>query len=234
MKAESEVFKDLYGSLKWFWQLLMSLSMARALDNVHSTVLEDPTQRSWLAVSLFLLAFLPTFVRHYFGDVRYLGRHYIERPRAKIGPRVDITERRFWIDVSLLFFHGILFVLMARSLHQARLFFILFAALLLMDVVYLRWTREDGSARGETHLRDRLLSSGPAWWTVNNLVHFVIMVPLIAWSFGDSPSVGFLRGFPLPLTLLAVACVTNSVADLAVTHGWYFPNGRTAEPAEDE
>lgn len=241
----NEVLKNLHGSLKWFWQLVMGFAMMQAISMVSITLLENPGENSWVPTALFIVAFVPTFIRFYFGDARYLDMHYIEnrrrRPVEKFFPEVNvrISAMRWWIDVVLLLAHGIIFVLLARLLGtNTLLFFCFYVGLLLINVFYLLWTRRLApSGRPRRRLRDVPRTDGPVWWIVNNTSHSILMTALIIWSYIQPVpleslfwpvSLVQIDGPSLQYFFLLCLCATNSIVDFVITRDWYFPSLDTA------
>jgi hypothetical protein len=237
----NEVLKNIHGSLKWFWQLIMGFAMAQAVGMVSVTLLENPRSHQWVPTILFVVAFVPTFIRFYFGHARHLDIHYIEdrrwRPEERFFPEVRacISPLRWWIDVVRLLTHGIIFVLLARLLgSNTFLFFCFYVGLLVINVAYLPWTHAlTKSRRPRRRLREIPRTDGPVWWIINNTSHAIVMTALISWCYAYPVSLTSLfwplslastNGLTLQYTLLLLLCATNSIVDLYVTHNWYFPS----------
>jgi hypothetical protein len=237
----NEVLKNIHGSLKWFWQLIMGFAMVQAVGMVSVTLLENSKSHQWAPATLFVVAFVPTFIRFYFGHARHLDMHYIEnrrwRPEEKFFPEVGarISPLRWWIDVVRLFTHGIIFVLLARLLGgNTFLFFCFYVGLLVINVVFLPWTHAlTKSGRLKRRLREIPRADGPAWWIINNTSHAIVMTALIGWCYAYPVSLtssfwplslAGTNGLTLQYTLLLLLCATNSIVDLYVTHEWYFPS----------
>ncbi len=126
-----EVLRNIHGSLKWFWQLIMGFALINAISGGYQTVfpLNRSVHRNFTPLVLGSLVFLPLFLRFYFGDVRYLDERYLEHRRWQPLDRyfADLSSKlsrlRFWLDVLLLFMHGLFFMVMALSISSFPRFF---------------------------------------------------------------------------------------------------------------
>ncbi len=117
----NDVLKNLHGSLKWYWQVVMGLAIVKAVDMLYTSTVPKICDESVIAGLCFFLVFLPTFARFYFGDSRALDKHYIEYQKwQSINEKSIILSRVLRIimglDVLLLMLIGICFVFMAPSL----------------------------------------------------------------------------------------------------------------------
>jgi len=188
---------------------------------------------------LFFLVFLPTFIRFFYGDNRYLDQHYLELILlASYGNDGEFENelaamhgRRRFFDILLLIFHGFVFVFMGNALKNPELFILIYAFLMLTNLLWLRanvkWnqTKEtviEGEGikliRKEVYVypdRDR----APRFWIKNNLWHFLILGVLIYLHYNAH---GIDRSLYLALSIFC--CVSNSAFDLWKTWFFYFPN----------
>ncbi len=229
----NEILKNIHGSLKWFWQVIMGLSMVKAVDSLYGYTFESHPAK-YFPLILFLGVFLPTFGRFYFGDSRHLDEHYIEYRRWRpIGIYLQelpkkVSRYRFFMDILLLMVIGIAFVFLAKSLSNVAVFFAVYAALLFFDVIWLFLvTKRDTD---QSNARSQGRNTMPKCWMTNNLIHFAMIIVFLVWecytvkNTGDgSANPQEWLGASLQQWLLVCVCVSNSVFDVAFTKEYYFP-----------
>ncbi len=221
----NEILKNIHGSLKWYWQVVMGLAMVKAIDTLYDSIfVKNTSPQLTFAIPLFILGFLPTFLRLYFGDSRYLDEHYIEyrkwRPVDEffIDTPKKITAIRFTLDITLLMGIGILIVFMAKALSRPKVFFAAYFALLVFDVVWISLTMWANSNLTKDNITYQKRYKAPNIWIINNLIHAIFM--FVLGLFGvrfDKPLDTFV------LILFVVICSSNSFFDILLTNDFYFP-----------
>jgi hypothetical protein len=220
----NEILKNIHGSLKWYWQVVMGLAMVKAIDTLYDSIFVKGTFL-WgnFAIPLFFLGFLPTFLRLYFGDSRYLDEHYIEYRKWRSDDeffedtKVKITAKRFKLDITLLMVIGILIVFMAKSLSRPKIFFAAYFALLVFDVVWISLTNPKPTPTPDKiELQERY--KAPYIWRKNNFIHASIMLASgLLWVRFDKPL------DTLVLILFVGLSISNSLFDILLTNKFYFP-----------
>ena len=134
------LLKNTHESLKWAWQIVMGFSMVVAvhscyvpflvvLDKLGIVSLESyagqtPTvQTSMMSLVLFFVVFMPTFVRFFYGDNRYLDLHYLELTHLAntkgaeeyLSELTQFSGRRRMTDILLLMTHGMIFIFLGNA-----------------------------------------------------------------------------------------------------------------------
>lgn len=245
--------------LLWLWQIVMGVAMASAAFHVFDVVVNllgeynvykatitvrnaHPTMDSWYAILFFLLIFIPTFIRFFFGDIRYFNLVYVELFTAARSDFHDafkrelasFTGKRRLFDITILLIESSTFVFLGNCIADPRLFLSAYCLLLFTNVLWLfvtisgiRQREPQNQPEGETlYSFERLkqLLSGydkpyyaPTVWAINNtIVALLLLVVLLLSSVADlSPHVLLLSGFFL--------CLANSAIDLGCTWFFYFP-----------
>ena len=226
----NEVLKNLHGSLKWYWQVVMGLAMVKAVDTLYGLLFVS-REGEPLVLLLFTFAFLPTFIRFYFGDSRYLDAHYIEhrkwRPVAEylVDTQKKISTVRMLLDITLLMVIGIAFVFMALSLSRPDIFYSTYLALLLFDVLWLVGAqRLDKNQRKTPIVVAEQDKNAPRFWVRNNLIRAIpFMMPCLFWYFSYPPVQIDLLRMSVQQVILIALCITNSYFDIQFVKGYYFP-----------
>jgi hypothetical protein len=234
----NEVLKNIHGSLKWYWQVVMGLSMVKAVDSLYVFLFEG-NRPSIIAIGSFLslfIVFLLVFIRFYFGDSRYLDEHYIEyrkwRPIEEYFKDipVKISKKRTSLDIAMLMIFGILFVFMAKSLSHSKIFFATYFILLVFNIMWLQITIDLNIKQRKTLIVQQERYDAPKIWVKNNFVHALLMLPFLWLKFSAVTSfiipifkVSVQIGEFSTLALLAL-CAMNSVIDFKLTSSYYFPN----------
>ena len=152
MKAQKEanilldsLLENTHSSLKWSWQIVMGFSMLAAAQEgfglilplmqyirVFSPLDSAPAGFSLFdcvfSLCLFVLVFIPAFIRFVYGDNRYLDLHYLELTQlaedrsdeSYLSELQRFSGRRRMIDILLLLTHGVIFICLAKALGQTR------------------------------------------------------------------------------------------------------------------
>jgi hypothetical protein len=224
----NEVLRNLHGSLKWYWQVVMGLAMVKAVDTLYSILFDEIGTEKMVATLIFSCAFLPTFIRFFFGDSRYLDEHYIElrkwRPIDEYLAETPkkISKGRIVLDIGSLLIIGLLFVFMARSLSHPAIFFASYWALLLFNIVWLTITLRLAVDQVQTKsvLQERYRA--PRLWIKNNLWHMILMGPCLFVMLRTPDSLSW-KTLSMEFLLIAL-CVSNSTFDFGRTGYYYFPS----------
>lgn len=224
----NEVLKNLHGSLKWYWQVVMGLAMVKAIDNLYTHLYETKSSfEENLTYLIFFCAFLLVFIRFYFGDSRYLDEHYIEhrkwQPIDKYLMDISnkISKKRIILDIFLLVIIGIFFVFMAKSLFYPNRFFMAYCFLLLFNVIWLKLTISMNSDYQTPLITSRDRYRAPDFWVGNNLIHLLFMFFLLLYNVAPKPV--YMGILSLNQILLLLLCISNSIFDLLHTSNYYFP-----------
>jgi len=229
----NEVLRNIHGSLKWYWQVVMGLSMVKAVDNFYVFLFEGKPSPSTIEIASFsslFVAFLLIFIRFYFGDSRYLDEHYIEyrkwRPISEYLEDIPhkISKQRAYLDVGMLMIIAILFVFMAKSLSHARIFFATYFTLLVFNIIWLIFTIYLNSNQRPTNIVKQERYDAPRIWIINNFFHSFFMLPFLLPFLNIVPSFSILTtNSSVQHIALLVLCVTNSILDFKLTSSFYFP-----------
>lgn len=159
--AQDQVDKILaktHDSLKWSWLVVMGYALYNATEQAYLVVVRTidgqagpGTGEAYISVMIFVFVFLPTFIRFFFGDNRYIDDQYSElrrdlrkwtrkdstKPEHDILVRLSRSRKRRGLDSINLLAHGIIFALLSLAIGRPRLFFVLYAALLLVNCLFL-------------------------------------------------------------------------------------------------
>ena len=239
------VLANTHDSLKWSWQVVMGFALAAAVQSTYTALTSRPpmaTQDFILCLVIASLVFLPTFIRFFYGDNRYLDLHYSELRQwnnydgyeQDLETKLSVTRRL--IDVLLLLSHGILFALLALAIPKPELFFCFYAALLLTNCLWLHKvvnlnetviaTRRPSGVRQllagadieQRTTRSPRRDAAPRFWIKNNAIHLVIFFSIyFAWDKTDNANrYIFMYAF-------VVACISNSIFDLYSQRDFYLP-----------
>jgi hypothetical protein len=234
----NEVLKNIHGSLKWYWQVVMGLSMVKAVDSFY-VFLFDGNPPSIIAIVSFLslfIVFLLVFIRFYFGDSRYLDEHYIEyrkwRPIEEYleDIPVKISKKRTSLDIGMLMVFGILFVFMAKSLSHSKIFFVTYFILLVFNIIWLQITIDLNVKQQKTQIVQQERYYAPKIWIKNNFVHALLMLPFIWLKFNAIASFivpvfkASIELGELSTIVLLALCAMNSLIDFKLTSSYYFPD----------
>ena len=220
----NEVLRNIHGSLKWYWQVVMGLSMVKAVDNFYVFLFEGkppPSTRDIAEFSSLFVAFLLIFIRFYFGDSRYLDEHYIEYRRWRPIPEYlediprKISKQRTYLDVVMLMIIAILFVFMAKSLSHPTIFFATYFTLLVNNIIWLSFTIYLNSNQRPTNIVKQERYDAPRIWIINNFIHSLLMLSFLLPVLSINHSVQRIS--------LLILCVTNSIVDFMLTSSYYFP-----------
>lgn len=156
--------------------------------------------------SLLFLAFIATLFPFYHGALRHLDDAYIENENA------HIKDGALIIDFLLLFFHGIMFVLLSLLLNKPNHFGWVLVALFLIDVIWGVFTHFGSSSRTPASAEGR--------WTILN---FAFLAVLGAYLYCNDIFLGSVL-HPKKLSLLiAVGCVIRTLIDYVWCKSFYFP-----------
>jgi len=225
----NEVLRNIHGSLKWYWQVVMGLSMVKAVDNLYVIWFEGKPPPSLIEKASFsslFVAFLLIFIRFYFGDSRYLDEHYIEYRKWRPIPEYlediphKISKQRTSLDVLMLMIIAILFVFMAKSLSHPRIFFVTYFALLVLNICWLCCTMYLNSNQRPTNIVKQERYDAPKIWIINNFINSFLMLPFL----NIAPSLAILTtNQSVQHIVLLILCVTNSIFDFMLTLSYYFP-----------
>lgn len=159
------------------------------------------------AVLLFILVIL-NIIRFHHGNIRHLDSTYTrERGRVPVGDLKNQARRNTAIDFFVIFSQALSLVVLSFLLHDASLFFYVFAGLIAIDIFWYLGVYNLASDEATFRHQKR--------WTLNNVTTLVGLLILFATASrlpGD--------WFPLSvITLLAL----NTVADFVISWAFYFP-----------
>jgi hypothetical protein len=248
------VLANTHESLKWSWQVVMGFALYTAVQETYHAMTSRPpmsTPELTLCSVIASFVFLPTFIRFFYGDNRYLDLHYSELRQwnslegYERDLETSLSKSRRLVDVLLLLSHGIVFAFLALAIPKPEMFFCFYGVLLLINCFWLYIVvrmneriviEPNGSGvkdllRGlALHEMEQRTTSFPKrdaaarYWIKNNLWHLVIFVLLY-----------LARTSPLEWNLVATwhrqaflylyvaACVSNSAFDLYYQWDFYLP-----------
>ncbi len=223
------ILEHIHQSLKWSWQIVMGFSLVAATQEVYMAIYE-PVGIDYPVISacFFVFAFIPIFVRFYFGDSRYLDEHYLE---FRVWKDVDIfmadlraklSKTRRALDIVLLLTHGIFFVFLAKSINNPYLFVINYFFLLVLNVMWLHIIARVEAKKNKKYGIEREENSiinYPRIWVINNIIHIVILGGILGFQFYYS---WFENSVLYWWCLVIIA--SNSGWDLYLTRLFYFPD----------
>jgi hypothetical protein len=224
-KTLNQVLKNIHGSLKWYWHVVMGLAMVHAIEKLYDSIFSRDCSTGFNASLSFIFVFVPMFIRFYFGDSRYLDEHYIEhrkwRPINEYMEdiNVKISKLRFLLDIVLLMVIGILFVFMALSIADTRIFFSITCGLLLFNIIWLTATSMLNSKQRITEIIKQKRYDAPHTWIVNNSMHVLCMVAVLLLV----PQTAVFFGTNIQQLVFLCLCISNSIFDVKLTRDFYLP-----------
>lgn len=240
------VLDNTHESLKWSWQIVMGFALVSAVLEAYKVfftpselpkiqTLHDQT----FSFLVFLLGFIPAFIRFFYGDNRYLDLHYLELRQWNDSETylIDLKHlsmTRRVVDVLLLLTHGIVFLFMGKALSNPEAFFGTYAVLMATNMLWLittvnlnRTVTETpppsevknllvGRDKRETESprRDR----APRFWIANNVVALLLFAGVYI-AYIQFPWLG---RYSLLYGCLGV-CILNSGLDLGTQREFYWP-----------
>jgi hypothetical protein len=233
-----EVLSNTHDSLKWSWQVVMGFALYNAVQEVYiafkGTNIHKLTHDHLLYALVSLLVFIPTFIRFFYGDNRYLDIHYSELRRRwqDLNSYVEVLDTKLsrgrrLIDVLLLLSHGILFAFLSCSISNPEVFFWFYLVLLLTNCFWLYTTKilnRKVSTTGTDETitvtqivpkRDETLT----FWLNNNLCHIGFLGLFLLLFYHTNNGNQFLC-----IIAMIVCCTSNSFFDFCYQRGFYLPN----------
>ena len=257
-KAASDVLeeclKNTHESLKWFWQLVMGAALVTAVKEAYRITLDPASTQNypgWIkiyAIGLLVGAFLPAFVRFYFGDSRYLDLQYLELRRNEDAVtfarelQFKLTKRRRCLDIAILMWHGVLFLLLASSLARPSVFILIYTFLLLTNCILLAISIRHSALRSAPDAEGLSLAvcikfflqricgkdcfnkpvleiyKAPLFWIANNAFAGFLMGALFFEFYKDEE-------YYMNLFVIFVAlAILNSFLDLYAEREFYLPD----------
>jgi hypothetical protein len=242
-------------SIKWPWFVIMGYALYNATEESYKVILrqsdastnppiDDIHYSLILPLLIAIFVFLPTFIRFFFGDTRYIDEQYAElRQRLKDDNNEEVTELlsrsrfRRGLDAIFLLCHGITIALLSLAISRPELFFVFYWLLLSLNCVFLFTTiqvnkiptnsPDSTSARNpyqEIHYKAPRRDAAVKFWLWNNLI-FWFMFAALYWFWERLEHVErlrlvcrnwFLYGF-------VVLFLLNSVIDLVKQLDFYLP-----------
>ena len=94
------VLANTHESLKWSWQVVMGFALYTAVQETYTAFTGPapmPPDELGLCLAIAVLAFLPTFIRFFYGDNRYLDLHEY----ADLGRKVRRGAVKVGVDDAL-------------------------------------------------------------------------------------------------------------------------------------
>lgn len=154
--------------------------------------------------AVLFIALLLNLVRFYLGNVRLLDDCYLS-PFGRLSSQGTERRQSLPFDYFVILVTGVLLALLSFYLRDTRSFFILFAVILLLDIIWYVITWKDS--------RDVKIRTQRRWWTVNNVGHIFFV------------AYGFIA--PLPdqswwWLVPAIAVFTNTAVDFILSWKFYF------------
>lgn len=237
----NSILENTHSSLKWSWQIVMGFALITAVQQAYAALFEpsgfsDPE----LSFLLFVFIFIPTFIRLFYGDNRYLDLHYLElrrwnNPEAYLHElRYQLSSHRRFIDIFLLLTHGALFIFLSKAIGKPEIFFFTYVALMIVNVLWLGLTvalnKRIRVVNAHSQVKSRLVGNdqrststprrdrSPRFWIKNNIVALLIFGLIYLLRSRSQVEDETFFG------LFIVASLLNSGLDIATQWGFYFPN----------
>jgi len=170
-------------------------------------------------IIIFILLIL-NIVRFYHGNMRLLDDSYLlkESTYLKTG-ECELDDRVnyiFW-DYFVILLTGIMFAFMSFFLSSYLDFFLIFITILIIDVAWYFFTNKD--------TLDSKIKTQRKFWTLNNVAHLFILIPLITVSLiaSDEIMINIQNRISL-FYVLTFLTFTNAIADFYVSWEFYFPS----------
>ncbi|MGV3662996.1 MAG: hypothetical protein ACO1TE_22620 [Prosthecobacter sp.] len=159
--------------------------------------------------ALSFVVLLLNVIRFYIGNVRTLDDFY---------GQPELTNERkgsIGLDFSVILLTGVIFGLMSFYLYDWASFYILFCAILAVDIIWLFLIQND------TH--DPAIRATRRKWYVNNIFHLVVLLIFLGPSLGRH--VGNNEVVTPLWVLLAFSAValSNTIFDFWLSRAFYFP-----------
>lgn len=238
----NSILENTHSSLKWSWQIVMGFSLVTAVQQAYAALfdtagLSDPA----LSFLLFLFIFIPTFVRLFYGDNRYLDLHYLELRRWNNKPeaylhelRHQLSSHRRFIDIFLLLTHGELFIFLGKAIGKPEIFFAIYVALMIVNVLWLGLSVALNTrirvVNFPSQVKSRLVGNdqrntstprrdrSPRFWIKNNIFALLIFGSIYFLRMRGQIEEEAFFGLFIFTSLL------NSGLDIVTQWGFYFPN----------
>jgi hypothetical protein len=249
------LIRGTYDAFKYSFQILMMYSMVTAAQTCYPTLVEslsiipneffninhnqlnNQPKLNLTPSFLFIIVFVPTFVRFFIGDLRYLDLSYrdLTSVAKKTGPdsyREEILKfsggKRFF-DMLMLLTHGVLFIFLGKSLESISHCAFVYSLLMLINVIWLsfsvtrakKYTYNENDLTGTESMliQHKRKDWAPRFWIKNNLAFIVIiiLVALFFKAYHRDPN-------DLFYWIFVGLVVLNSLIDFRVTWFFYFPD----------
>lgn len=210
--------EKLENNYRLIYVIIMSVPLIVALENVAFNTdsitgvwkLKDFGMFRIQDIVLFFV-FLFTYARFFLGDIRYLDIKYLHHQNSHSYLRRLNSLSRF-IDFYSLVFHAIFFYLLAGSIANFRQFYIIYAAILILNSVWLviNYVATNKTDKQRNEVRSSLK------WATNNAVSFILFL-LLVYVFQYSFDNAWL------LLLFFILAFANTIIDYLLTWKLYFP-----------
>ena len=191
-------------NLQRIYTFVVSLAVAEALRGVLSSLPLVPDAASWLRLSVVLVTVIP----FYHGANRYLDAAYVTGERSSV--RYSLL-----VDFLFLFLEGILFFVLSLVIRHDAWFYIVYAILLGVDIVWVLTT----NFTGRPDLQSKH-TPGIGKWALINLV-CIIVVLLLHWTT-MVPDTFWTYPFAKP-AFFCGAAVLRSFIDYYLMWNFYYP-----------
>ncbi|MBB5037873.1 hypothetical protein [Prosthecobacter dejongeii] len=231
VESQLTIVERTYDSLKWPWLIIMSFSLTQAAKTCFEASSKGSNFREFIhfatvPLSIFCIAYLPTFLRYFIGDSRYIDLFAHDAKKAVSTARIDVlsrvfSRRRRVADTLMLVSQGLMFVPLGLSVANPHHFFWAYLILLALNIVWLWFViscnsptiREERGTLVIQHDSDK----SPRRWLINNVIHLILLLFILL--VGDGLNLPDFWKIALPL----VFCFSNSLVDILLTHEFYFP-----------
>jgi hypothetical protein len=241
-----QFLRNTHDTLKWLWLVMMTAALATSvkksylyLENFATDPLTWFARNEYQPLLFYALGFMPSFLRFFIGNSRYLDLSYLEFTFLKEKPGAEFDSylkkyswRKRLYDVIMLITLGIFFVFLGQSVSSPIAFMNCYFFLWAFNVVTLYFgiyfftdksnTDSDfGLALVGYNESNKLWKclKGRHWaakiWIVNNALHMALFVVLLN-IIGCSPQDNWIIYLGLILT--------NSAIDVNFTLTFYLPD----------
>ncbi len=167
-------------------------------ENINSILNIDPVDY------LFFILLQLNIVRFYLGNVRLLDDCYFLSFECAPSEGTNRTKN-LPLDYSVVLVTGILFALLSFYLRNIQDFFVIFAIILTIDIIWFVVTWKD--------VQDAKIRNQRKWWTINNVS---VVLPIAFGHYVPNPEASFLWLIPFFATLV------NTVIDFILSWKFYF------------
>lgn len=190
-------------SLQTLYTVVVGVALSSATFNFNLANRGNPFSISYEL--LLFVAFCVTLVPFFHGAMRHLDDAYLENESETRRDGVIL------FDFILLFFHGIVFVMLSFAISDAYNFIRILLFVLIIDIIWGVFVNYAAPSSSDNNVRLK--------WAGINFLFFIFFCCFLTYNHSSQSAAAAL----LP-TLIASACSVRTVADYLVVWKFYFPD----------